>query len=102
MVAVADGEARVVEAGTYGNTNYERLLSGKEKNKNKLYYYSAFEQYVESDDGIVQVIDPEIEITKSASEKKSLLMERKNALRNARSSGKLSFEKNATMTPMAI
>lgn len=39
-----------MEAGTYGLANYEQLGKDKKSKKNKLYYFSAFDQYIESSD----------------------------------------------------
>lgn len=64
MVATLNGEYRIVEAGTYGTANYERLAEGKEKNKNTLYYYSPFDKYIESENDIqifVGAINPNID-----------------------------------------
>ena len=95
MVAVADNVARVVEAGTYGTANYERLGTGKESRKNKLYYYSAFDQYIESSSGsdvTVDVIDPGIALKKTNSERKDELKSRKDSVKSMRKSGRFHFE----------
>lgn len=95
MVAVAGNVAHVMEAGTYGTANYERLGDGKESRKNKLYYYSAFDQYIESTSGkdiTVDTLDPEKQLKKSASEKKDELKSRKDSVNSLRKGEKIHFE----------
>lgn len=57
IVTTIDTDSRIMEASTYGLANYERLASGKESRKNKLYYYSVFDQYIESSDGKETTVD---------------------------------------------
>jgi hypothetical protein len=95
IVATIDGVSRVMEAGTYGLANYERLGKNKKSQKNKLYYYSAFDQYIESSDGkttTIDMIDPEKQLKKSASERKEELKWEKEKRKEMRKSGKTQFE----------
>lgn len=86
IVANIDNEFRILEAGTYGQANYEILSKGKEQKKNKLYYYSAFEQYIESTDKdnqvVVDAINPEEKKEKTSSQMYTELKERKNSVKD--------------------
>lgn len=62
MIYSVDGEYTLLQSSTSGKANYERLGKDKKSKKNKLYYYSPLEQYVESNDGIntsIESINPQ-------------------------------------------
>ncbi len=51
----------VIEAATEGKANYETLANGREDKKNRFYYFSPFEQYVdtiESEEENIMSISP--------------------------------------------
>lgn len=105
IVVVADNVARVMEAGTYGTANYERLGGGKETHKNKLYYYSAFDQYIESTSGndtTVDAIDPGKQLYKTSSERKDELKSRKDSVNSLRKSEKISFQETDTILTTSV
>jgi len=84
-----------MEAGTDGLANYERLTQGYEKNKNKLYYYSAVEQYVEStsqDEVTVKDLEDTTQIMTDKKDAKNALKEAKERAKEIRKSGKLKFK----------
>ena len=94
IVAMIDTESRIMEAGTYGTANYERLVDGKVSQKNKLYYYSPFDQYIERDNEkttTVDMIDPEKQIKKFPEERKTLLKSKKESRKEMRKGGKMKF-----------
>jgi hypothetical protein len=99
IVATIDGVSRVMESGTYGLANYERLGTNKKSKRNKLYYYSAFDQYIESSDGqitTVDMIDPEKQLKKSSLEIKEELWREKEKRKEMRKNRKLQFVTDAS------
>lgn len=103
IITTIDTESRIMEAGTYGTANYERLVDGKVSQKNRLYYYSPFDQYIERDDGkttTVDMIDPEKQSKQSSEERISLLKSEKESRKEMRKGGKILFDKSETI-PMS-
>ncbi len=108
MIATLDGESRIMEASTYGFANYERLGKWKYNNSNKLYYYSPFDQYIESREiekihnGVnilsestsVEMIDPKRQQELSVSDKQTELTQKKDQSKKARRSGKIKFDED--------
>lgn len=111
MIATLDGESRIMEASTYGFANYERLGKWKYNNSNKLYYYSPFDQYIESREiekihnGVnilsestsVEMIDPKRQQELSVSDKQTELTQKKDQSKKARRSGKIKFDEDMSI-----
>lgn len=76
VVASLEWEYRIMETSTSGKSNYERLGDNKKGNKNKLYYYSSIDQYIESNDGVNISIDT-VNPWKKSSDLKTELSDKK-------------------------
>ena len=98
-VASLNGEYQILETSTYGKANYERLWQAKQWKKNKLYYYSPVDQYIESLDvnwvKTVEAINPWKKYIDVTSE----LYDEKSKIELIRKKGKLKFHKDSITSP---
>lgn len=95
VVMIIGDETRVVEASTFGKTNYERLTQWQKDKQIRFYYYSPFSQYSQNEDGNIVAINPEEQVM-DQEKKWTLLQEKKDLWEQFFSRNELSFAKSNT------
>ena len=85
IISVDKKDPIVIEAATEGKTNYETLANGRENKKNRFYYFSPFEQYIdttENEEEDIIAISPWENMTKSIT--RNDIQEKQNKNKEAR------------------